>query len=89
MIPHQVLNYNSIVITDLDECDKETYYCDKSSSCSNTQGSYKCACNQGHVGDGFACYKYTSKYFFNKMVVSNFIISKEQREQRYESPSKT
>ena len=27
--------------------------------------------------------------FFNKMVVSNFIISKEQREQRYESPSKT
>ena len=29
--------------------------CDKNASCSNTQGSYSCACNPKYIGNGLTC----------------------------------
>ncbi len=40
---------------DVDECKTGTAKCAAQASCSNTDGSYTCACNQGYQGDGKTC----------------------------------
>jgi len=40
-----------ILILDVDEC-TGTNNCDSNASCTNTVGSYTCACNSGFVGTG-------------------------------------
>ena len=40
--------------SDIDECSKMNI-CDEHASCSNTQGSYNCACNPKYIGDGLTC----------------------------------
>jgi hypothetical protein len=39
---------------DIDECFGENN-CDVNALCTNTQGSYTCACKEGFSGDGFTC----------------------------------
>lgn len=39
---------------DQDECATDSP-CDPNASCTNTVGSYVCACNSGYTGDGFTC----------------------------------
>ena len=39
--------------TDVDECGNDV--CDSNALCSNTEGSYGCACNVGYTGDGKTC----------------------------------
>lgn len=46
----------SFVITpDIDECSNETSPCDENADCTNTEGSYSCACKIGFTGDGTTC----------------------------------
>jgi ficolin len=40
---------------DVDECTSGTDTCDANATCSNTMGSYTCACNPGWLGDGRLC----------------------------------
>ena len=40
--------------SDIDEC-SQMNICDKNAACSNTQGSYSCACNPKYIGDGLNC----------------------------------
>lgn len=40
---------------DVDECSDGTSRCSNLAQCENTQGGYTCKCNEGSVGDGFAC----------------------------------
>ena len=40
--------------SDIDEC-SQMNICDEHASCSNTQGSYSCACNPEYTGDGLTC----------------------------------
>jgi len=40
---------------DIDECATETDNCDANASCTNTLGSFECACNDGYSGDGTTC----------------------------------
>lgn len=40
---------------DQDECAGEDHYCNVNADCVNTPGSYRCACKDGFVGDGFSC----------------------------------
>ena len=47
--------YHSSIHTDIDECEVGTDNCDSNASCSNTAGSFTCACNQGYSGDGVTC----------------------------------
>ena len=42
--------------TDTDECSSYTHNCDLyAATCSNTEGSFTCACNAGYTGDGVTC----------------------------------
>ena len=43
------------VNVDIDECMASMDLCHPNANCTNTPGSYTCACNQGYSGDGTAC----------------------------------
>ena len=45
---------------DIDECSSDTSSCDQNADCTNSDGSYSCACKRGFSGDGVAC---TGLYF--------------------------
>ena len=40
---------------DIDECSTRSHSCDINTVCSNTVGSYVCACKAGFTGDGNTC----------------------------------
>ena len=44
-----------LLSTDIDECYPESP-CHANASCTNTHGSFTCACNAGYTGDGMKCY---------------------------------
>ena len=55
----QLLNsvvYHSmdVSLSDIDECAAESP-CHSNGMCTNTPGSYTCACNDGYTGDGTTC----------------------------------
>merc|ERR1712126_661876 len=39
----------------IDECTKKTDNCDDNADCTNTVGSFTCACKAGYSGDGKSC----------------------------------
>ena len=43
------------ISTDIDECSAEPNPCDENADCTNSDGSYSCACKQGFAGDGTTC----------------------------------
>ena len=47
-----VLCYNDL---DLDECGTNNDDCDRNAICSNSIGTFTCACNSGFSGDGRSC----------------------------------
>ena len=44
---------NVIIITDDNGCDTDP--CDSNASCTDTDSSYICTCNEGYTGDGMTC----------------------------------
>ena len=57
--PHQqsikLLSKLNLWFTDVDECGDGTDNCDANAVCSNTAGSFTCACDTGYSGDGISC----------------------------------
>ncbi|MGK3963651.1 FG-GAP-like repeat-containing protein [Sorangium sp. So ce118] len=49
------LTCQSGTCTDVDECALGTDNCDANAACTNTVGSFTCACNAGYEGDGVTC----------------------------------
>ncbi|XP_015773266.1 PREDICTED: uromodulin-like isoform X1 [Acropora digitifera] len=43
------------MFSDADECSNNDHSCDVNAVCSNTVGSYACACKAGYTGDGRNC----------------------------------
>ena len=43
------------MFSDADECSNNDHSCDVNAVCSNTVGSYACACKAGYTGDGRTC----------------------------------
>ena len=41
--------------TDIDECGRGTHDCDPYANCTDTEGSFMCACNLGYEGNGTDC----------------------------------
>ena len=53
-----MLEINIPIFSDIDECTTGTHDCDPTpfeANCSNTVGSFTCACNTGYTGDGKTC----------------------------------
>ena len=48
----ELLYYNC---SDIDECERQMDDCSVYSNCSNTEGSFICACYTGYEGDGVNC----------------------------------
>ncbi len=49
-------NYSAPFILDIDECDDNLDNCAKDNAeCTNTIGSFTCACDPGYSGDGTVC----------------------------------
>ncbi|MDI1477657.1 FG-GAP-like repeat-containing protein [Polyangium sp. y55x31] len=49
------LTCQSGTCVDVDECAAGTDNCDENATCTNTAGSFTCACNAGYEGDGVSC----------------------------------
>ena len=45
-----------IFYTDVNECMNDQHTCDLHANCTNTDGSYTCACIDGYTGDGNICF---------------------------------
>ncbi len=43
------------VCSDIDECSAATSNCSENATCTNSPGSFSCACNAGYTGDGVTC----------------------------------
>ena len=41
--------------SDINECDQNMHGCDSNATCTNTNGSFTCSCNDGYSGDGMTC----------------------------------
>ena len=44
-----------IFLSDVDECEEGTHGCHSNATCTNSIGSYQCACVDGFTGDGREC----------------------------------
>ena len=44
-----------VVIADIDECSSGTHHCHVNATCTDTDGSFTCSCNNGFTGDGRQC----------------------------------
>ena len=40
---------------DVDECSEDKHNCSPKATCENTEGSFKCKCNDDYQGDGKSC----------------------------------
>ena len=73
-----VVTWYSWSPSDIDEC-SQISTCDKNASCSNTQGSYSCACNPKYVGDGLTCKGLSllihALYIFLEMVLTELPVN--------------
>lgn len=53
--PGYELAEDGITCVDINECSRGTDICHEEATCTNTEGSYECACAAGFEGDGFRC----------------------------------
>ena len=44
-----------LMLADIDECATDVDNCGTNANCTNTPGSFTCACNLGYSGDGLNC----------------------------------
>ena len=42
-------------VSDVDECNNEQNVCHENATCSNTDGSFSCACKRTYSGNGISC----------------------------------
>ena len=47
--------YSCTLFSDNNECTLGTNNCHNNATCTNTDGSFTCACNTGYTGNGVTC----------------------------------
>ena len=50
-----IFTHSWLILTDINECELETYPCSLNANCTDTDGSFNCTCREGFEGDGFNC----------------------------------
>ena len=58
MVDNHYLHILTVVIissVDVDECTVKTDSCSPNAVCTNTDGTFSCACNEGFSGNGADC----------------------------------
>lgn len=55
-------------LIDINEC-LQPNICHDQATCTNTHGSYMCACNEGYAGDGNNCAGLVKNYIFLCLVM--------------------
>ena len=53
------------LLPDIDECRESPGLCDENADCTNTIGSYQCACYLGYSGSGHKCESKSCFFFFS------------------------
>ena len=48
-------NHFYSLFIDINECGTNTHHCHTNAQCSNSIGTFSCACNIGYSGDGKTC----------------------------------
>ena len=66
IIPTVVILGYVVLFVDIDEC-VNTAVCHVNATCTNTEGNYSCACNEGYTGNGTVCTG-MNDYFMNTNV---------------------
>ncbi len=57
-----------MIISDIDECSEGSNTCDQSANCTNTNGSFKCECKIGYLGDGHTCTGIYTTFQITKLI---------------------
>ena len=47
--------WDFVALTDMDECTTQTHNCGSNTDCTDTMGSYSCACKVGYTGPADSC----------------------------------
>ena len=47
--------FRTVLLSDINECLDGSNTCSLNASCTDTVGSFDCACEEGFTGDGFTC----------------------------------
>ena len=50
-----IIQHAFIQLADINECELETYPCHFNASCTDTEGTFNCTCNEGFEGNGLNC----------------------------------
>ena len=70
-----IFDYLCTHFSDNDECTLGTHNCHSNATCSNTDGSFTCACDTGYTGNGVTCTgRQISLYQFQISVFLNMIV---------------
>ncbi|CBY36829.1 unnamed protein product, partial [Oikopleura dioica] len=51
----------TLSVTNINECESALHKCDPNASCTDTEGGYECACNDGFTGNGFVCIEFVNE----------------------------
>ena len=68
----------TLIAADIDECLEELHSCHANATCTNTVGSFTCACLNGYNGNGNFCpgKGFKSNVEFNQSINKLFTLSK-------------
>ena len=61
---------------DIDECTLSIDSCAPEATCTNTEGSFSCTCNQGYTGGGTSCTGWFLQLFASMSIIHISVVAK-------------
>ena len=76
-----------LALSDVDECSLDPSPCDENAACTNSEGSFICACQRGFTGNGTTCKGMTAKFIVLKFVTPLSLLKPLDREEFPSDPN--